>query len=384
MLRQAAGLLGLNAAVKSLAVVLAGRWNGACYQQRIVTRDAPMRKPFLKFLTSKEASLLPAFALSALPLFAVLGISVDYTSGVNSKNGMQNALDAATLAITTLPTDTTLAKRQEALQAFYSANKGDGTATLTSFTVDTDGTAHARSAANYNMPTNFLRLATITNVSISATSAATKTPALVQATFKVDKVSGWWAKTVTLYGTAFGQSTAKPLMQITYAMKDKGGKGYGKSDLSTPDSNGRMVVRQTQTCATSAVTYPLKTGAFVDGNVQVVCTSTPAGTTGATVDVSTMETLYLQMDVTKDNGAKETVKSNDPATSNRLYIDGVEVATGKKVDIFRAVPCGNSSQQAWEDGGNAVPAPVANADFFYTVTGKCEFSQKPSTTALTE
>lgn len=72
-----------------------------------------MPKPFLKFLTSEDASLVPAFALSVLPLFAVLGLSVDYTSGVNSKGEMQNALDAATLAVTTLPTDTTLAKRQE-------------------------------------------------------------------------------------------------------------------------------------------------------------------------------------------------------------------------------------------------------------------------------
>ncbi|PLP59487.1 hypothetical protein CYK37_09190 [Mesorhizobium loti] len=343
-----------------------------------------MRKRYLKFLTSENASLVPAFALSALPLFAVLGVSVDYTSSVNSKNEMQNALDGATLAITTLPIDTSLAKRQEALQAFYAANRGTGTATLSGYTVDTDGTAHAKSSASYNMPTNFLRLATITNVSISVTSAATKTPALVAATFKVDKVSGWWAKTVTLYGVGFSQTAAKALMQITYQKYDNGGKGYGRAVLSTPDSNGRMTARQTQTCTTSALTNPLKAGAFKDGSVQVLCTSTPDGTTGATVDVSTMETLYLQMVVTKDNGAKVTLTSNDPATSNRLYINGIEVETGKKVDIFRAVPCGNSSQQAWEDGGNAVPAPVANADFFYTVTGKCEYSQKPSTTALTE
>ena len=205
-----------------------------------------MRKLCLKFLTSKEASFVPAFALSALPLLAVLGISVDYTSGVNSKNEMQNALDAATLAITTLPIDTTLPKRQEALQAFYTANKGDGTATLTSFTVDADGTAHAKSAASYSMPTNFLRLATITNVSIHTTSAATKTPALVAATFKVDKVSGSWAKTVTLYGVGFNQTAAKALMKITYQKNDNGGKDYGKAVLSTPDSTGRMTVRQTQ------------------------------------------------------------------------------------------------------------------------------------------
>lgn len=346
-----------------------------------------MRKRCLKFLISEDASLVPAFALSALPLFAVLGLSVDYTSGVNSKAEMQNALDAATLAITTLPTDTTLAKRQEALQAFYDANRGDGTATLNSFTVDLDGTSRAQSSASFNMPTNFMRLATINTVTINVKSAATKTPALVEATFKIDKASGYWNKKMTLFGTAFGQTTEKALMLIDYKYNGGGGtKGYGTTVVYTPDNLGKLtVVQQTQTCVTSAYnswSNPLKPGAFVDGDKQVLCTTTPANGTGAVIDVKTMEKLYLQMDV--PSGNPKVLKSNDPATSNRLYLDGVEVETGKTVDIFRAVPCGNTSSQAWEDGGNAVPAPVSNADFFYTVSGKCEFSQKPSTTALTQ
>lgn len=346
-----------------------------------------MRKPCLKFLTSENASFAPAFALAALPLFAVLGLSVDYTSGVTSKNEMQNALDAATLAVTTLPTDTSLAKRQEALQAFYDANRGNGTATLSSFTVDGDGTAHAKSAASYDMPTKFMQLATITSVAIGVTSAATKTPALVEATFKIDKVSGYWSKQMTLFGTAFGQTTEKALMLIDYKYNGGGGtKGYGTTTVYTPDNQGKLtVVQQTQTCVTSAYggwSNPLKAGAFVDGDKQVLCTTTPADSKGAVIDVRTMEKLYLRMDV--PSGNPKVLKSNDPATSNRLYLDGIEVATGKAVDIFRVVPCGKTSAQAWEDGGNAVPAPVSNADFFYSVSGKCEFSQKPSTTALTE
>ena len=337
-----------------------------------------------KFLKSESGSFMPAFALSMLPLFAVLGMSVDYTSGVNSKNEMQNALDAATLAITTLPITTTLGERQEKLQAFYLANRGDGVATLTGYTVDSDGTAHAKSKASYDMPTNFMRLATIDNVSITVTSAATKTPALVEATFKIDKVSGYWSKKMTLFGTAIGQTTEKALMLIDYQYNNGGGtKGYGTTTVYTPDKYGKLtVVRQTQTCATTALTSPLKTSAFQDGNKQVVCTMTPANSPGAIIDVKTMEKLYLEMKV--PSGNPQTLKSNDPATSNRLYLDGIEVETGKTVDIFRVVPCGKSSSQAWEDGGNAVPAPVSNADFFYTVSGKCEYSQKPSTTALTE
>jgi hypothetical protein len=83
------------------------------------------------------------------------------------------------------------------------------------------------------------------------------------------------------------------------------------------------------------------------------------------------------------------LKSNDPSTSNRLYIGNSdtnmpEVATGQTVNIFTAVPCGQTGYQAWEDGGNPVPADVSNADFFYTTTGKCDFNQRASQTVLTQ
>ncbi|MBZ9683441.1 hypothetical protein LB571_27250, partial [Mesorhizobium sp. BR1-1-4] len=105
------------------------------------------------------------------------------------------------------------------------------------------------------------------------------------------------------------------------------------------------------------------------------------------IDVSAMGGLYLQMDVPSGNPKK--LISNDPTTSNRLY-SGLsattltETATGQPVDIFSVVPCGATAYQAWEDGGNSVPAPVSNADFFYNVTGKCDFNKRPSQTALTQ
>ena len=64
--------------------------------------------------------------------------------------------------------------------------------------------------------------------------------------------------------------------------------------------------------------------------------------------------------------------------------DGTEVASGKIVDIFTAVPCGETSNQAWEDGGSRVPEPISDADFFYSVTGKCDLNQRPSDSLLTQ
>ena len=345
-----------------------------------------MLKSFKHFLKSENGSYTPLFAISMVPLFAVLGVSADYTSGVQTRSNMQNALDAATLAITMLPIDSTLAQRQDKLQAFYAANGADGTATLNSFTVDNIGTAKVDTSASYSMPTNFMRVAAINNVTINVNSSATKPPALVQATFNVTKVSGWWDKTVSLFGTPYG-STNPPLMlmKITYTY-NKGGdpKGYGTTTISVPNLNGVFQAVQTQTCTTTSTTNNPPAGAIINGNKMTTCSITldTTGGKGAAIDVTKMDTLFLQMDVPQGNPTK--VRSDDPTTSNRLYIDGVEVATGTKVNIFNAVPCGQTSQQAWEDGGSPVPAPIVNADFFYSVTGKCAFSQRPSGTTLTQ
>ncbi|WP_366514519.1 hypothetical protein [Mesorhizobium sp.] len=235
-----------------------------------------------------------------------------------------------------------------------------------------------------------MQIAHVETVQIGVASAVRKRPALVQTTFKVNKVSGHWNKTMTLYGTKFTETAVNPLMKITYVYNNFGDpKGYGTSTVYTVNGSTTTKVQE-QKCTTKTVLNfnNLPTGAITQTSgtkkYLTTCTNTmyPANGAGAVIDVSLMDVLYLQMDVPSAQLTK--LKSNDANTSNRLYIDGVEVANGKLVDIFAAVPCGQSSQQAWEDGGNPVPAPVSNADFFYTVTGKCDFNQRPSQTVLTQ
>lgn len=329
------------------------------------------------FLKSKDGSFVPALAVAMVPLIAAVGMVTDYSRGVAEKNSMQDALDAASLSIMTMAKDATKDERQKALQSAYVLNGGNGTATLEAFSITADGTSTMSSSATYAMPTDFMSMAGIKTVAIGVEAAARKNPALIEAGFKINKVSGWWDKVMTLYGTKFGETTAKPLMTISYQHLSGGNKGYGTTTVSTPDKNGIFQVVQKQEC----VDYTGNKPTYVDGNKKVKCSFTVGDGTGANIDVSLMNTLYLQMNV--PSGNPKILRTNDPSTSDRLYIDGVESAANKTVDIFSAVPCGKTSTQAWEDGGNAVPAPVDNADFFYDVTGKCNFSQRPSEVALT-
>lgn len=344
---------------------------------------------FSSFLDDTRGNFAVTAALSIIPLLLAVGMSVDYSSAVADKSAMQSALDSATLSLTTLPKTTSDADRQTKLQEAFEANGGSGAATLITPVYDADGTLHLSATASYEMPTNFMKLAMIDNVPISVSTAVTKKPSLVKATFKIDKVSGWWNKTMTLYGTKFGETSAKKLMEISYTYNNGGDvKGYGTTTVYKISGTTKTQV-QRQVCTTVQVQNfnNLPAGAITstDGSGKkrvTTCTMNPVNGGGAEIDVSQMRTLYLQMDV--PSGSPKVLKSNDPATSDRLYINDIEIEKGKTVDIFTAVPCGETGTQAWEDGGSAVPAPVINADFFYTVTGQCDYSQRTAETSITQ
>lgn len=358
-----------------------------------------MRLDVKAFFRSSRGSFAPILALCAVPLVLSVGMATDYGMGVRTQNSMQNALDAAALSLTTMPQSATDSDRQRMLQTMYVSNGGEGTATLEAATFDPDGTLHVSAKANYSMPTSFMKLARIDQVPVAVATGVVKKPTLVQATFKITKASGYWNKTITLYGIKFGATAANPLMRISYVYNGKGGaKGYGTTTVQTPNSNGQFKtnqnVKQQQVCTSTNYNQrqSVPSGSFVDGNLLTTCTFTVGSGAGAPIDVSQMQDLYLEMDVPQ--GSPSVLKSNDPNTSNRLYLDvsfdsngnptGTEVPTGQIVDIFTVVPCGQTSNQAWEDGGNAVPAPVSNADFFYSVTGKCDYTQRVANTRFTQ
>ena len=344
-----------------------------------------MRRILHRFIGSKDGSFAAVAVLTMVPLMLAVGLATDYSMEASTRSAMQNALDAATQSLTTMPRTATDTERQKKLQDSYSANRGTGTVTLLSSVFDPDGTFHASASANYAMPTIFMQLARIDSVPIGVSAAIEKSPSLVEATFKITKASGYWDKTVTLYGTKFEEKDAKPLMKITYEYNGGGGnKGFGTTTVLTPDANGDFNnVKQKQVCTTTDYESgsAIPQGAFFDGNKLVSCEFIVGDGAGAPIDVSQMNGLHLQMDV--PSGKPKVLKSDDPKTSDRLYIDGVEVKSGRTVDIFTAVPCGQTSEQAWEDGGSKVPGPVKEADFFYSVTGKCNYSQRIAETRFT-
>lgn len=351
------------------------------------------------FARSEEGNFAVVMALSAVPLLLGAGMAVDYSRATNNRGLMQASLDAATLAVLSLPETATDDDRTTKLRQVYAAGGGLGTATLTDFDIDNLGAASASATAAYNAPTSLMKLAAIDQVAISVNASASKPPQLTEAKFTLDTASGYWNKKMYLFGKKYTAGTKDPdekLMQIDYTYNNGGDpKGYGTTTAYTIKLNARGQEEKTkvqqEVCSTSKVgsfNYNL-TGKVIrqtGGNGQkfeTTCTTTYFNqSTGAVIDVSKMNSLYLRMDVT--SGSQNVFRSDDPTTSDHLYLDGVEVKKNQKVDIFSAVPCGQESSQAWEDGGNALPAPVSNADFYYKVTGKCDYSQKTTGLRLTQ
>jgi Flp pilus assembly protein TadG len=361
-----------------------------------------IRESLSGFARSEDGNFAVLMALCAVPLVVSAGFAVDYSVATNNRASMQNALDAATLAILTLPKDLTDTEREQKLQAFYTAGGGLGTVDLKTYVIGETGAASTSATASYNAPTNLMKLAQITQVELNVAAAADKPPTLSEAKFEIQNASGHWNKTMSLFGRKYGAATGskdEKLMEIGYTFNNydydgkKDPKGYGtttvytvKKDPNNPTKEIKTKVQE-QVCTTVRVKNWTGTAGVITGTsgsvkFETSCVVNNIVQAGAKIDVHEMNTLYLQMDV--PSGNPKVLKSNDPNTSNRLYMDGIEVANGKEVDIFTAVPCGKTSSQAWEDGGNAVPAPVSNADFFYKVTGKCDYTQRPYGSRLTQ
>lgn len=360
------------------------------------------RKVLSGFARSEDGNFAVVMALSAVPLLLGAGMMVDYSMATNNRVSMQNALDAATLSVLSLPENASEDDRQTKLQDVYAAGGGFGAATLKTFNIDNLGAASASASATFDVPTSLMKLASIENVKVTVAAAASKPPQLVEANFKLDTVSGHWNKTMYLFGkryTAGKNDADEKLMQIDYTYNNFGDpKGYGTT-TAYEVTYDPVLKQETKTKVQEEICTTKKVNKWSAPSTTKVIqqTDTKSGqkyestcpvkfyggdSNGAVIDVSAMNTLYLRMDITSGN--KATLRSDDPKTSDHLLIDGKNVKKNTQVDIFSAVPCGQQSSQAWEDGGSEVPGPLEKADFFYKVTGKCDYSQKTAGIRLTK
>ena len=145
----------------------------------------------LRFVRDRRASVLPWVALASLPVLGIVGLAVDYSRASTGKAVLQNAVDAAALAIAqdsqSNPTSTATSRMAMALNVLTN-NLDPATQTLvkalptnTVFVTESGSGDYTVSVPQVNFPLSVSRVFTnvfapsVTGINISASATATTT-----------------------------------------------------------------------------------------------------------------------------------------------------------------------------------------------------------------
>lgn len=305
------------------------------------------------------------FGLSIIPVLALAGAGIDLQAVRSERQRMQDALDAATLAVMSRPMPVNLAQANRQLQTYYQANGGVG---RVRFTAQIDPNAQqivGRTEATFSKPTMIMGILGVEKSDLKVSAAAAKPGGnLLRVAFRMKHITGAYDKQISLKGRPVGATSDVELMRIVY--NNPNAQPGGNTTISKL-VNGTMTPVARMDCTNGSVTS---------------CTTTILSGDGtAEVDLENIENLYMEMTVSASNpiaaaylwpGMPRTIRTNDPNLSYRLFIGGVQVPLGQTVDLGKSISCDTWSSQDWEDGGNTgFVLPLTSTDVHYDVRGEC-------------
>ena len=186
-----------------------------------------------RFLRECRRSAIPTFAVSLVPLVALVGVAVDYSRANNVRSQLQGALDAAVLAGAR---DNTAAWTQVAQNTFSALFQPQGISSGTpSFVLNGDGSfAGSTSAA---VPVEFLGSFGISTINVKATATAMVAPTSPQSEYCLLALNLTAAQTMKVAGNGDISITAPScVMQVN------------SSDPDAVDLSGNAAVSTTDNC----------------------------------------------------------------------------------------------------------------------------------------
>lgn len=195
------------------------------------------------------------------------------------------------------------------------------------------------------VPTSLMKIASIDAVNVSVAASALSPMKPEKITFTPTKAQGWYYKKISILVTRKGQTTEEVVGTVTYqpTTQANGGSGTyvanptGVIDLGSYTNLAlRMDIKEDGCDIGKKATLK---------NSQVTCTN----------DTDKKYKTY-----------NNVLRTDDPATSNHLYVDGKQVPLGVRASLEKYFGCTKMQNHAWEDGGG-----WERQDFFYTVTATC-------------
>ncbi len=136
---------------------------------------APIYNVISRFAASRSGNVAAIFAIASIPLVVAMGVAVDYTRGAQTSSQMQDALDAATLALSRRADLPSLTGEQLLLVGtdYFNANfHNDELQDLTLTASYTPAGPSVSMSASGKLPTDFMGIMGTQNVPIGTSSTA--------------------------------------------------------------------------------------------------------------------------------------------------------------------------------------------------------------------
>lgn len=126
--------------------------------------------PLLNFFGSRDGAVALNFGLLIVPLMAITGFAIDYTTVRNTKDKLQQIVDSAAIAGARLPATSSANRKEAALHMLQASLTNSGLQNLT-WNVDASN-ANVAIQVNHVMKTNFMRVMGIDKIDLKASTAA--------------------------------------------------------------------------------------------------------------------------------------------------------------------------------------------------------------------
>jgi Flp pilus assembly protein TadG len=324
------------------------------YSEFVVMRTLKLIKQIRDYFRQNDGNVAIIFSLAIVPVLMVLNGMMTYESAVKTRASDQNALDSALLASIKQPTQ---AAALSTFNAFTAAEFKSGTSvTNVAYSTLTDGSVQMTASATGSVPSTFGGMLGFSSMTYHVNSTVVNPPLPSVATFTMVGAEGWWWKQITLWVHRPGATSDTLLATYTYQPTKLHSNGpWGGGGLGT---------------LTASPTGTITLGSYdrLYMKMQVRHSPCPSG-----YDWPTSNADPVKCKSGGYTGIDATMRTDDPNTAYYLFVNNVELANGVVPPITSFLPCGQTVQQSWEDGGG-----FSVQDVFFNVTTACA----PSTASM--
>jgi Flp pilus assembly protein TadG len=295
-------------------------------------------------------------ALLAVPLTISAGIAVDFSSAYLQRTNLQEIADGAALAGGKIYDGTNLAAAQAEATKFITSYASTTPANL-SYTMTGTADRVFQVSLNGAVPTSLLKIGNVNSVNVAVTSQATAPAKPTIVTLTPTQAQGFWYKVVTVRVVRPGATAETVLGTVTYQPTTQNDSGQGTMTVTPSGSitlgNYTKLVLQMDIKSDGC---PLGSTASVNSNKDVSC--------------AVIQRTYGKNDnkaaYTAAQSYSMTLRTDDPSTSNYLYVNGSQLPKGVIIPIENYFGCQAPQKHAWEDGGG-----WDRQDLFYTISSTC-------------